>query len=53
VAGTSEDMQCSECHLARGKDSMDLIKAYHDMCKECHLQRKMGPVTCAECHPNR
>jgi hypothetical protein len=53
VAGSSEDTQCSECHLAKGKGSMDLIKAYHDLCKGCHMEKKTGPVTCAECHPNR
>ena len=52
-AGSSEDMLCSECHLAKGRDSMDLIKAYHDRCKGCHMEKKTGPVTCAECHPGK
>ena len=50
---TSEDKQCSECHLAKAKDSMDLTKTYHALCKGCHMQEKKGPITCAECHPNR
>ena len=50
---SSEGTQCSKCHLAKGNDSMDLIKAYHDKCKGCHMEKKMGPITCAECHPSR
>ncbi len=50
---TSEDKKCSECHLPQGKDSLQLIKAYHDRCKGCHMEKKAGPITCGECHPNR
>lgn len=53
VGGSSEGRPCSECHLAKGDNSMDLIKAYHDQCKGCHMERGKGPVTCAECHPNK
>ena len=49
---SSEDKKCSECHLLSesGHTSMDLIKAYHDMCKGCHMEQKAGPVQCSECH---
>lgn len=51
--GSSEGRQCSECHMAKGSNSMDLIKAYHDQCKGCHMAKGKGPVTCAECHPDK
>ncbi len=49
---SSEDKECSECHLSQesGDSDMDLIKAYHNMCKECHIGQKAGPVQCSECH---
>jgi hypothetical protein len=49
---SSEDKECSECHLSEesGETHMDLIKAYHDMCKGCHMNQKAGPVQCSECH---
>lgn len=47
---TSEDKECSECHLTGGKDRMDLMRAYHLNCRGCHEERKAGPVMCGECH---
>ena len=47
---SSEDMECSECHMKNGKGRMDLIKAYHDNCKGCHEESKKGPIMCGECH---
>ena len=49
---SSEDMECSGCHLLaeKGHTTMDLSKAYHDMCKGCHMEQKAGPVQCSECH---
>ena len=49
---SSEDMECSECHASE-EDSypISLVKFYHINCKKCHLEKKAGPVTCAECHP--
>ncbi len=47
---TSEDMQCSECHLTDDDDKMDLVMHYHNRCKNCHLERNAGPIMCAECH---
>ncbi len=49
VDGSSEDKQCSECHMKEG-DPMPLIEAFHKQCKGCHAERKVGPVMCAECH---
>ncbi|HSO19127.1 MAG TPA: cytochrome c3 family protein, partial [Desulfosarcina sp.] len=42
--------ECSECHMADGKDKMDLMRVYHLNCKGCHEAQKAGPVQCAECH---
>jgi len=50
---SSEDKQCSECHLGKRKDSTDLTKAYHGLCKGCHRKEKKGPITCGKCHPRR
>jgi len=49
---SSEDKECSECHLSHdaGDTEMDLIKAYHDNCKGCHMSQKAGPIQCSECH---
>lgn len=47
---SSEDKECSECHMAGTEDRMDLIRIYHLNCKGCHEDRKAGPVTCGECH---
>lgn len=49
---SSEDMECSECHASEGDSyPISLVKAYHINCKRCHLEKKSGPVMCAECHP--
>ena len=49
---SSEDSECSECHTSE-EDSypISLVQAYHNRCKGCHMERKKGPVMCAECHP--
>jgi len=47
---SSEDQECSECHMANGKSRMDLMRAYHLNCKGCHEDRNAGPVMCGECH---
>jgi hypothetical protein len=49
---SSEGSECSECHASE-EDSypMSVVKAYHNQCKGCHLEKKAGPVMCAECHP--
>ena len=46
---SSEDQECSECHLSDGR--LGVIRAYHQNCRGCHLERQAGPVTCAGCHP--
>ena len=52
---TSEEMECSGCHYdaGTGEYPINVIKAYHDNCKGCHLQKKAGPVLCSECHVKR
>lgn len=47
---STEDRECSECHMADGKTKMDLMRAYHLNCKGCHEDQKAGPVMCGECH---
>ena len=49
---SSEDSECSECHASENDAyPISLVKVYHINCKGCHLERKSGPVMCAECHP--
>jgi hypothetical protein len=50
---TTEDMECSECHLPADGDPIPLATKYHLRCKGCHTQAKEGPVMCSECHRNR
>ena len=48
---SSEDMECSECHLKpEDKNRMNLTKYYHLSCRGCHIESKKGPVMCGECH---
>jgi len=48
---TSEDRECSACHQPAHEDySKLLVMAYHTRCKGCHLEKKNGPIMCAECH---
>ena len=48
---TSEDMECSECHLENDRDAVfSLVKVYHQQCRQCHLTEKKGPIMCSECH---
>ena len=48
---SSEDMECSECHLKEGDtDTLPLVRTYHLRCKGCHEESKAGPVMCGECH---
>ena len=50
-AETSEDRECSECHTSKDeKYPLSLVMAYHTNCKGCHLDKKAGPIMCAECH---
>jgi len=49
---SSEDMRCSDCHhVQRSYPTRPLMKAYHDLCKGCHLAKETGPIMCGECHP--
>ena len=48
---TSEDKECSECHAKKDdRQHLDLVAAYHNLCKRCHEKEKKGPVVCSECH---
>lgn len=48
---SSEDQSCSECHeLEASGKKPGLMKAFHMNCKECHKQKKKGPVMCGQCH---
>lgn len=47
---SSEGTKCSECHEIKDNDTMPLVIAYHNLCKKCHMEKKAGPVMCAECH---
>lgn len=48
---SSEDQACGECHGDKDEGRKPkLIKAYHQNCKGCHLDKKMGPILCAQCH---
>lgn len=51
---SSEGQECSDCHhVEEGHPTRPLMKAYHDLCKECHRDNNKGPVTCGECHPRK
>ncbi|MBW1695323.1 MAG: cytochrome c3 family protein [Deltaproteobacteria bacterium] len=51
---SSEDSECSECHASNEQSyPITLVQLYHNRCKGCHLEKKAGPVMCAECHPRR
>ena len=51
---SSEGQGCSDCHnVEEGHPTRPLMKAYHDLCKQCHLDNDKGPVTCGECHPKQ
>ncbi|MBW2266123.1 MAG: cytochrome c3 family protein [Deltaproteobacteria bacterium] len=48
---SSEDKRCSDCHKVKsGYQARPLMKAYHDLCKSCHQESRVGPITCGECH---
>lgn len=51
---SSEDQQCVACHAevvdAHSDTPINLRRAYHLRCKECHLNSNSGPIMCAECH---
>jgi hypothetical protein len=50
-AESSEDQACSECHGKKDEASKPhLMKAYHQNCKGCHLEKQKGPILCAQCH---
>jgi hypothetical protein len=51
---SSEDLLCSDCHeLEAVNGQPSLLRAFHDNCKSCHLEREKGPIMCGECHVKR
>ncbi|MEJ2041381.1 MAG: cytochrome c3 family protein [Desulfosarcinaceae bacterium] len=49
---SSEDQSCSDCHTSEAVGNRpDLMSAFHRRCKDCHLERHSGPITCGQCHP--
>ena len=51
---SSEGQGCADCHnVEEGHPTRPLMKAYHDLCKQCHLDNDKGPITCGECHPKQ
>lgn len=55
LEGDSTDTpMCSDCHGARDDGPQpNLRKAFHQNCKGCHLERRKGPILCAQCHVKR
>jgi hypothetical protein len=48
---SSEDQACADCHTLKAQGSQPGLRmAYHRQCKECHVEKKKGPVACGECH---
>jgi len=48
---SSEDMSCADCHKPDPFARIHpLMKLFHKRCKGCHLEKKIGPILCGECH---
>ncbi len=49
---SSEDSPCSDCHAVNpGPDNkMSLVNAYHQRCRDCHVETGKGPLLCGQCH---
>ncbi len=47
---TSEDFECSWCHISDDSGNLDLVVKYHQRCKGCHELEEVGPVVCSGCH---
>jgi hypothetical protein len=37
--------QCAACHKGKKADA-----TMHNICMNCHLEKKLGPVMCQDCH---
>lgn len=47
----SAGIPCVDCHPVEAEpDVTPLMQAYHKQCKDCHLEKKSGPIACGECH---
>jgi len=49
---SSAGISCAECHFESENAAPGLRRAYHMQCKNCHIRKNKGPVTCAGCHPD-
>ena len=48
---TSEGTPCADCHsVTAAPGRTPLMRAYHQQCIGCHMQKKAGPVACGQCH---
>jgi predicted CXXCH cytochrome family protein len=41
---------CGECHTPEGGEGPKRADAFHQLCRGCHDDLGLGPVTCAQCH---
>jgi hypothetical protein len=39
---------CSKCHMGEGTD-----KLMHNLCVNCHKEKKKGPADCTACHKQK
>lgn len=46
---TGTNTQCKSCHGVE-ENTPTAKKAFHNQCKGCHKERKLGPKSCKECH---
>lgn len=41
---------CAECHAVAAPVATPLMRAYHQQCISCHVEKQLGPSHCAGCH---
>jgi hypothetical protein len=47
----SDTFECSTCHGDTAPGPFDLDKnSAHDLCRDCHKQKGLGPTDCKGCH---
>ena len=47
---SSEGTPCADCHAVNAKKGTPLMRAYHQQCITCHVEKKLGPTYCGGCH---
>ena len=51
---SSEGQPCSDCHpMDSHGPTRNLVRAYHRLCKGCHIAKEAGPIVCGQCHVRR